>query len=145
MPYNRPDAAIFDHDFINERRLMTLFRDFSKLRYNVKCNRDTMHDMMLVAIAPIPRGQRFPANGRYLDVEGAVNGAHWQAILRALDQEDRAIEAGRASCSSDARVSFNKAINALKLAFQYQGALPTCDIYDRESFEDHYNLIWVIP
>jgi hypothetical protein len=144
MPYN-DQPMVLRHEFINEVRILEIFQAFRKYKYNVKRNRDTMRDLMLNAATIIQPGARFFEQGRYLDIDGTILGEQWQSLLNALDQEDRAIEAGRAQPSNDARVTYDKSIHVLKQAFRQVGPDPARDIFDRASFEAFHALVWVNP
>lgn len=138
-------SLILNHRFVSEARILQLFQAFRTYKYNVKANRDTMREMIMLTEVALPNGQRFFENGRYIDVDGAVMGETWQVMISSLDQPDRAIEAGKATLSNDARVAFEKSIHTIKLAFLQPGTCPYKDIYDRASFEAFHGLVWVPP
>lgn len=104
--------------------------------------RDNYHVAHCFAVEISLAGERFPSQGRYIDVDGVILGEVWQTLLNDLGQEDRAIEASRVTLSHDARVAFDKGLHTLKVALQHHGPDPLRDLFDRQSFEADFALVW---
>lgn len=153
-------------ELMSEHRWVT-FYDFRtsvlalrRLRFNVHSDREEARELIsnLGENGIVSTYSRFPDDGYYVDIDGKRTTKYITRLLQLLDQPNRAIERCMNNANSsntavpiynalgDANVAYDKVLMTLTSMVSTLRPLSLyhqIDIFNRDSFEHCYKLLWV--